>query len=142
MLGLFQKTKAMVGSLQLIMHQHWNLQRLSFNRLRRLHNDFNNEKNLNGICLHKNLRNLQTRSTTHNSLGVGRSSSQLFWMPLGKHNQGWCIMTPTILAIILAVVIILPILLWATDRLTTNKIEFESIEEFEKFQQAFKGKNK
>jgi len=51
-------------------------------------------------------------------------------------------MTPTILAIILAVVIILPILLWVTDRLTTNKIEFESIEEFEKFQQAFKGKNK
>ena len=58
------------------------------------------------------------------------------------HNQGWCKMTATILAIILAVVIILPILLWVTDRLTTNKIEFESIEEFEKFQQAFKGKNK
>jgi hypothetical protein len=55
-------------------------------------NDNNNEKNLNGICLHKNLRNLQTRSNHHNSLGVRRSFSQLFWMPLGKHNQGRCIM--------------------------------------------------
>jgi type III secretory pathway component EscR len=63
-------------------------------------------------------------------------------MPFGKHNQGGCKMTATILGIILAVVIILPILLWVTDRLTTNKIEFESIEEFEKFQRAFKGKNK